>query len=181
MKLRNLPIFSILIFLVVNAMGQGNGYLIKDGRQLFPIGWYATPKDDAELKDLADAGINITRAHSIDDLDRLQAAGIQGWMSVPLHNGVTEAFQKQVQSVAGHPALGLWEGPDEIILSFTQDFQYYLTDPSDPFSKVDKHDRSRSITEWRKRTPEMERYAREKGSQIMKNIKEGISYIRNVD
>ncbi|MEO9004616.1 MAG: hypothetical protein ABI288_07755 [Ginsengibacter sp.] len=166
MQSKNLLIVSILIYFTSSAIAQGNGYLIKDGRQLFPIGWYSTPKDDAALKDLADAGINITRVSSKDDLDRLQAAGIQGWMPLPLQNGVTEALKKQIMSVVSHPALALWEGPDEIILTFTQDYQYSLTDPSNPFSKPGKHDRSNHITSWRNRTPEMERYAREKSSQI---------------
>ncbi|MEO9004618.1 MAG: hypothetical protein ABI288_07765 [Ginsengibacter sp.] len=181
MSIRFVLFTAFWIFFGNSAMGQGNGFLIKDGKQLFPIGWYSMPKDDVALKELSDAGFNIFSAHSKDDLDRLQATGIQGWMPLPLQNGVTEALIKQIQSVAGHPALALWEGPDEITLSFTQDYQYSLSDPSNPFSKTGKYNPNAQITPWRKRTTEMERYSREKSPQVMMNIKDGISYIRSVD
>ncbi len=181
MTSRFLLITSFWIFTGINAIGQGSGFINKDGKQLFPIGWYSMPKDDATLQELSDAGINIISAHSKDDLDRLQAAGIQGWMPLSLHNGVTDALKKQIQTVAGHPALALWEGPDEIIHNFTQHYQHSLSDPSNPFSEPGKYNPNAKIKIWRDRTPEMERYSREKSRQIMPNIKESISYIRSVD
>jgi len=159
-------------FFQFNVWGQGDGLLIKDGKRLFPIGWYSMPEDNASLKEMAEAGINIIRCNSREALDRVHAAGIQGWMPMPLQGGVTEAFKKKVASAVGHPALAIWEGPDEIVLSFTQDYQYSLSGKYDPYAK---------ITPWRDQTPAMVKYAREKSPEIMSNMKDAISYIRSVD
>lgn len=159
-------------YLVCPTMGQGDGLLIKDGKRLFPIGSYYNPKDDAALKEMVDAGINIIPCNSKEELDRVHAAGIQGWMPMSFQGGVTEGFKKKVQSVAGHPALAIWEGPDEIILSFTQDYQYSLSGTYNPQAR---------ITPWRNRTPEMIQYAKEKSPEIMANMIDAISYIRSVD
>lgn len=163
---------TLLIYSVNNVLGQGDGFLVKDGKRLFPIGWYQMPKSDVTLKELADAGVNIITCHSREDLDRADAVQIRGWMPLPLQKGVTEELRKQVQSVAGHPALAIWEGPDEITLSFTQDYQYYVSGRYDPLAP---------ITQWRDQTAQMVQYAREKSPQIMANMIEAISYIRNVD
>ncbi len=165
--------FMILFVFSLTTFGQGDGFLIKNGERIFPIGWYHFPKEDEDFQEIVDAGFNIIRCGSKADLDRVQAAGVSGWVSLPLQNGVTDDFKKQVGSMAGHPALGLWEGPDEIILSFTQDYQYRdlgrFTD-----------NKGRFIT-WRNRTPEMEKYAAEIAPGIMKNMHEAISYIRTHD
>lgn len=149
--------------LIYSVRGQGDGLLIKDGKRLFPIGWYSLPKDNASLKELADAGINIIRCNSKEALDRVHAVGIQGWMPMPLQGGVTEAFRKMVQSVAGHPALAIWEGPDEIVWSFTQASELKMQGS------------------WAKQTPERVQYAREQSAKIMPKMIEAISYIRSVD
>ena len=173
MKIRFCFLIAFLfIFIVSDASGQGDGLLIKDGKRLFPIGWYSMPEDNASLKEMANAGINIIRCSSREALDRVHAAGIQGWMPLPLQGGVTEAFKKTVQSVAGHPALAIWEGPDEIVLSFTQDYQYSLSGKYNPEAR---------IIPWRNQTPEMVKYAREKSPKIMTNMIDAISYIRSVD
>lgn len=182
MKIRFYFLTTFLIFFMVfNVLGQGDGLLIKDGKRLFPIGWYHMPKDNASLKELADAGFNIIRCGSKEDLDRVHAVGIKGWMPMPLQGGVTEEFKKKVQSVVGHPALAIWEGPDEIILSFTQDYQYSLTDPDDPFSLHGKYNPEARITPWRNQTPKMVQYAKEKSPKVMTNMIDAISYIRSVD
>jgi hypothetical protein len=170
MKLRYyfLTTFAI-VFSIPAVSAQGDGLLIKEGKRLFPIGWYHMPKDDASLKEMADAGINLINCNSKEELDRAHAAGIQGWMPLSLQQGVTDALKKKVGSVAGHPALAIWHGPDEIVLSFTQDYQFALSGPETP------------IVPWRDQTPEMAEYARQKSPPIMAKMIEAISYIRSVD
>ena len=150
-------------YLVCPIRGQGDGMLFKDGKHLFPIGWYYLPEDAASLKELSDAGINIILCNSKEALDRVHAVGIQGWMPVSLQEGVTGEFKKKVQSVAGHPALAIWEGPDEIVWSFTQASALEMQGS------------------WATQTPERVQYAREQSAKIMPNMIEAISYIRSVD
>ena len=76
--------------------GQGDGMLNKDGKRLFPIGWYDMPRDTSSLKELADAGINIIRCNSKEELDFVHSAEIQGWMKISLKEGATEEFKKEV-------------------------------------------------------------------------------------
>ena len=148
---------------VYSIWGQGDGMLLKNGKRLFPIGWYSMPQDMARLKEMADAGINIVGCRSRESLDLAAAVGIQGWMRMPLEKGVTEDFKKRVLSVAGHPALAVWEGPDELVHNFTA------------YSGL------KVAGSWENQSPERLEYAREKSAKIMPGIAQSIAYIRSVD
>lgn len=164
MKIKSFYIgLFVFLYLVSPLEGQGDGFLIKDGKRLFPIGWYSAPKDTAGLKELAAAGINLVRCNNKEALDRVLTAGIQGWITVPLQNGVTEENKKLIQSVAGHPALAIWEGPDEVVWNFTEAA------------------RLKFQGSWSAQTPEFVKYANEQSAKIMPNIKQTISYIRSID
>ena len=65
--------------------GYGDGLLTKGGRRIFPIGFYELPQDDDDLKAMAEAGINLVRCGNIEGLDRLDALGMMGWVSLPIH------------------------------------------------------------------------------------------------
>ncbi len=154
----------------LSAMGEFSGYLDNDGKTLFPLGFYELPKDDAGLRAMADAGTNIVRVGNRADLDRVQAAGVLGWMPVPLHGGVTDAFKKQVTDVVDHPALAVWEGPDEVIWNFTA------------FSGLHK---SMGIyahkDEWWQQTPKAIAYSESEAAKIIPNMRATAEFIRSVD
>ena len=152
----------------INA--QGDGYIMKDGKRLFPFGSYYLPEEDAMLKEMVNAGFNLFQCHSKADLDRVQKAGAQGWVPIPLHEGDSPRLKELVNSVAGHPALAVWEGPDEIVWTFTAMSDLYRT------KKVHK-----VPGEWFTLTPEALRYAKEQSAIIMPNIAKAVAYVRNVD
>jgi hypothetical protein len=161
---------SLILFAVFNLFGQGDGLLIKDGKRLFPIGWYYMPKDDASLKEKVDAGMNLIRCTTKEDLDRLNSAGIQGWMPLNLEDGVTDKFKEKVLSVASHPALAVWEGPDEVVWNFTS--------WSGLYSKLKVHEKAGA---WWDQTPAATNYANAKAKEVIPNMNAAVSYIRSVD
>jgi hypothetical protein len=160
----------LIFFVAPDIMGQGDGLLIKDGKRLFPIGWYSTPKDDASLKEMAEAGINIFRCNDKEGLDRVHAVGMQGWMRVRLEDGATDKVKEKVLSVVNHPALAIWEGPDEVVWNFTG--------WSGLYKKLKVQEKAGA---WWEQTPGAVSYANEKAKEIIPNMIDAIAYIRSVD
>jgi hypothetical protein len=160
----------LLVCLFQVAFAQGDGFLQKDGRRLFPVGSYYTPRDDAALKEMVDAGFNLFNCGSKAELDRIQKFGAQGWIALPMAQGLTPEFKKLVGSVAGHPALALWEGPDEVVWGFTANSRLY--------KKLKVY---HTPGAWKKLTPEAMQYAKRQSEIIMPNIHNCISYIRSMD
>lgn len=154
----------------LSAAGEFSGYLEKDGKALFPLGFYELPKDDAGLRAMAEAGTNIIRVGNRADLDRVQAAGALGWMPVPLHGGVTDDFKKQIQDVADHPALAVWEGPDEVVWNFTA--YSGLHKSMGVYAHKD---------EWWQQTPKAIAYSESEAAKIIPNMRATAEYIRSVD
>ena len=144
------------------------GFLKAHGKLHFPIGFYELPKDDAELKAMADAGVNLVRCGSRDDLDRAHAAGLLGWVSLGVQQGPTAALRAQIESVADHPALAVWEGPDEIVWTFTA---YSALEKIAGFTRDD----------WNRQTPKAVAYAEEQGARIIPNMRAGIRLVRELD
>ncbi|MFB3903526.1 MAG: hypothetical protein ACE15E_08740 [Acidobacteriota bacterium] len=153
-----------------NLRSQGDGFLTKDGKRLFTIGWYHMPKEDASLKELSKAGVNLIRCRTREDLDRLKGVGIQGWVPLRWEKGVTDEFKERVLSIADHPALAVWEGPDEVVHNFTA--------YSGLFHRLKVHEKERA---WWDQTPGAVRYAQEKAREFIPNIIDAVSYIRSVD
>ncbi len=141
-----------------------------DGKRLFPIGCYELPKDDAGLKAMVDAGINLIRCRSRDDLDRVGKLGAQGVMPLNFASGPTDGFRKRVHAVADHPALAVWEGPDEVVWNFTAYSGLYRK------AKVHKVPHA-----WWKQTPAAVAYAEKRASTIMPNMRDAIALIRKAD
>ena len=146
------------------------GLLIKDERFLFPIGCYELPKDDAELEKMAKSGINLVRCHNKNDLDRAASVGILGWIPLPLQSGGTDSLRKTIESLVTHPALAIWEGPDEIVHNFTAWSGLYRT------KKIYK-----SPDEWRKQTPRAIEYSEKQARQIIPKIHDSIKLIHKLD
>ncbi|MCC7497499.1 MAG: hypothetical protein IT160_07980, partial [Bryobacterales bacterium] len=82
------------------------GYITINGNPRFPIGNYELPKDDAGLKEMAAAGINLFHCGSKGDLDRVAAVGAKGWVSLPMQVGGADAkLRQRILELKDHPAL----------------------------------------------------------------------------
>jgi len=163
----------LLVFLqpVAFAVGAGfDGYLRRGDKPLFPIGFYDMPEDDAGLREMAAAGVNLVHCHSVEELDRAQAAGMQGVVPLPLDKGATDALREQVGKLAVHPALAVWEGPDEVVWNFTAFSGLYKT--------LGVHKESGA---WWKQTPEAVAYAEQRAAEIMPNMRAAVGMLREMD
>ncbi len=152
------------------ARGQHDGFLKKDSRRLFPIGFYELPKDDAKLKVMAASGVNLVHCHSRADLDRVAAAGMMGVVPLAVQSGATQKLRTFVASVQDHPALAAWEGPDEVVWNFTA--------YSGLHRKMGVH---KSPGEWWRQTPRAVSYAQERARQLIPKLHEGIKLVRGLD
>lgn len=88
--------------------------------RFFPRGSYEVPDSDAELAAMARAGFNLFVCHSKACLDRVAAAGARAWAPLPMHLGRDPKLKDQVAAMKDHPALLVWEAPDEIVWNLTQ-------------------------------------------------------------
>ena len=158
------------ISIATKSPATTRGFLVKDGRPLLPIGCYELPKNDAELEKMAKSGINLVRCHNKTDLDRAASVGIFGWISLPLQSGSSDSLRKKIESLVTHPALAIWEGPDEIVHNFTAWSGLYRTKGI-----------YKSPDEWRKQTPRAIEYSEEQARQIIPNIRDSIELIRTLD
>ena len=155
---------------VVNVQPQKrhSGLLSVDGKPAFPIGIYEMPKSDDELKKMAASGINLVHCGNRKQLDRAEAVGMKGWMPLGVQQGATDALRKRIESVVDHPALAIWEGPDEIVWTFTA---YSHLAKSAGFTRDD----------WNAQTPKAVAYSEKKGAEIISNMREGIALVRKLD
>ncbi len=170
MKKNLIQIAWVGICLLMNALayGQSDGLLRRGGEVLFPIGCYELPKNDEALREMTEAGFNLVHCHSRDDLDRAQRAGLLGVVPVPLHHGASDSFKATIDALADHPALAVWEGPDEIVWNFTAASALY------------KSKQVHSVTgAWWKQTPEAVRYAEEQARTVIPKMREAAAYIRS--
>jgi hypothetical protein len=96
---------------------------VVNGQRTFVVGLYEYLKDDAVLKQAADAGFNLMNCSGkTEELDRLQRAGIFGWVNVGMSidlgaDAATRAGQLDalVKGPGAHDALMVWEVPDEAL------------------------------------------------------------------
>lgn len=119
---------------------------------------------------MAAAGANLIRCRNTADLDRVQAAGMCGVAPLPLAQGATDKLRAQVEKLAAHPALALWEGPDEVVWNFTA--------YSGLHRKMDVHKRS---GEWWDQTPNALAYSEKQADIIIPNMRAAAAMIRGVD
>ncbi|MGI6461675.1 MAG: hypothetical protein ACOX5J_16575 [Candidatus Hydrogenedentales bacterium] len=147
-----------------------DGFLVQDGQKLFPLGFYELPESDEGLQAMADAGVNLVRCQNRDDLDRLHALGMQGVMPLALEQGPTDHFCARVAELADHPALALWEGPDEVVWNYTAFSGLFRT------KGVYK-----SRDAWWVQAPEARAYAAEQAATIVPNMRAAVAVIRKLD
>lgn len=94
-----------------------------DGKRFFVIGLYEIPKEDAVLQAVKDAGFNLVFAGSeTGQLDRFNALGLWGWVNTggaidvrKKDAAASQPLDKMIETYAKHPALLLWEVPDEAL------------------------------------------------------------------
>jgi len=143
---------------------------MKNGRVVFPIGCYELPKEDAELRAMANAGFNLVHCGNVADLDRALAAGMMGWVSLPLQLGAdNDALRKAVEAVKDHPALAVWEGPDEVVWNFTAYSGLYR---SGVYKKPD---------EWWQQTPFAVEHSEVEAKNILPKLREGCQMVQRMD
>lgn len=101
----------------------GDRMLEVDGERTFVIGLYENPADDAILQEVAEAGVNLVHA-SADKaaLDRLHAHHLRAWINTGYNIDFSEnqaarqaGLEKMAGDFGGHPALLVWEVPDEAL------------------------------------------------------------------
>ncbi len=118
-----MTVTPILVGHAVPAMLDDDGMLLVDGRRLFILGLYENPTDDAVLREAAAAGIKLVyAAASRESLDRLGSHGVYAWLNTGSHIDLSEnadargaGLKEMVERFADHPALLVWEVPDEAL------------------------------------------------------------------
>ena len=162
---------TVIFFLVIGpSWAQRDGTILVDNRPQFPIGFYNIPKSDTALHEMAEVGVNIVRCSNREDLDRAQAAGIMGWMPLPLQAGATDALRERVNTLKEHPALAVWEGPDEVVWCFTA--------LSGLYRRQDIHTIRHA---WWHQTPKAVAYAEEQAAVIIPKLQAGAALVRELD
>jgi len=162
------PLQAGLHVLTIQSSTQHRGLLSMDGKWKFPIGIYEMPADDAALKEMAASGINLVRCGNRKDLDRSQAMGMKGWFPLAVQQEANTSLRKQIESVVEHPALEVWEGPDEIVWTFTA---YSSLAKSAGFTRDD----------WNDQTSKAVAYSEKKAADIIPKMREGIALVRELD
>lgn len=167
---------SVTVLLALGAClsqtvsGANDGCLLTAKGPVFPIGFYEFPEDDNALKAMAEAGVNLVRCRNRADLDRLQTLDMMGVIPLPLQDGATDALCETVAGLVDHPALAVWEGPDEVVWNFTA--------YSGLFRTMGVHSEKEA---WQKQTPEAVAYAKQKASEIIPNMRAAVDLIRKLD
>lgn len=139
-----------------------------NGRLRFPIGSYEFPSDGERLRSMARSGFNLVRCDNRDTLDAAHKQGLMGWVPLAVQQGATPALRKQVEELRNHPALAVWEGPDEIVWTFTA---YSFLKERAGFTRED----------WNNQIPKAVNYARKEGGRVIANMHEGIRLVRELD
>ena len=152
------------------ALAQGDGLIEVSGKRAFPIGFYELPASAAGLEEMAENGVNLIKCSNREDLDRVAAAGMKGWIVLGVQQGATDDLRKRIEAVKDHPALAVWEGPDEIIWTFTAYSVLYRT-----------HNIYKYPDEWWRQTPLAMEYSEERGNEILPKIRAAIELVRSLD
>jgi hypothetical protein len=159
-----------LVALAATLSAASPGLLTIQGRAAYPIGSYELPKDDAALKEMVDAGINLFHCNSAADLERVAKLGAQGWISLPLQTGTADGkLKKAIEAVKDHPALAAWEGPDEIVWNFTA------------YSGLFRNKTYPTKDEWWRQTDLARDLADRQAAEVMPKMVEATRLIRELD
>ncbi len=102
---------------------ESDGMLSVNGERVFILGLYEHPEEDDALQAVADAGFNLVQARqNKEELDKLNAHGLWAWVNTGMHIDLSEetaarkeSMQSMVENIGQHPALLIWEVPDEAL------------------------------------------------------------------
>lgn len=94
-----------------------------DGQPHMLLGLYENPKDDATLKQVAEAGFDVVQCQPArEELDRVARLGLKAWVNLGGNLDLSRdtdtrkaALAKMVNELKDHPALLMWEIPDEAL------------------------------------------------------------------
>ena len=101
------------------AKSPDSSFIKIDNENSLIIGLYEYPDDENKLTDAANAGFNLI--HSSPDaaqLDKINSLGLKAWISLDLNANSPQKIDNittTVNSLKNHPALLIWEAPDEIL------------------------------------------------------------------
>jgi hypothetical protein len=83
---------------LVTKLSADNTILV-DGERFFPIGIYYIPKSDEPFRELAEAGFNLVRCGSEDELDGAHEYGLKVWVSLGGRLDLSKDAEKRKQEV----------------------------------------------------------------------------------
>ncbi len=97
--------------------------LVVDGERTFVIGLYENPADNAALEAAAKAGFNLVHSSAdVGALERLHGHKLWAWINTGGSIDLSEdqaaredSLNRMVADFGGHPALLVWEVPDEAL------------------------------------------------------------------
>ncbi len=131
LKYSIVALFVSACFSVTSARAQSmkiaeDGMAVINGKRTFILGLYEYPQDDKVLKQVAESGFNIIAVQAKDsvttvkNLDRLSAHGIGAWITGNFDlsqntQKVKKGLARMVLNYGSHPALLVWEVPDEAL------------------------------------------------------------------
>ena len=139
-----------------------------NGKRRFPIGFYEFPGNKEQLQRMAESGINLVRCGNRASLDSAHEQGMMGWVPLSVQQGATPGLRKQIETLRNHPALAVWEGPDEIVWTFTA---YSFLKERAGFTRED----------WNNQIPKAVNYAKKEGDKVITKMNEGIRLVRELD
>ncbi len=94
--------------------------VLADGERFFPLGIYYIPKSDEPFRELAEAGFNLVRCGSKEELDGAHEYSLKAWVSLGGRMDLSKDAEKRkrwiearIDELKGHPALLTWESMDE--------------------------------------------------------------------
>lgn len=105
------------------ALVDAGGMLLVDGAPRLVLGLYEHPAEDERLRQAVDAGFNLIQCPAdTAALDRVGRLGAKAWVNLGGNLDLGTAAESRrpalvevVERLEGHPALLVWEGPDEAV------------------------------------------------------------------
>lgn len=104
---------------VISKLDSDNTLLVGSER-FFPIGIYSIPKSDDPFRELAEAGFNLVRCDSKEQLDKAHENGLKVWVALGDRLDLSKDAENRkgdikarVAELKDHPALLAWESMDE--------------------------------------------------------------------
>lgn len=117
-----------------------------------------------------DAGFNLVRCRGVADLNRARRAGLSGWVRLPLESGANDRLAATIRELRDHPALAVWEGPDEAVWHWTADWTSLL-----------RKGVFREGGDWWHQAPHAVSYSEVQAGEQLPRIESGIQTLRRMD